>query len=303
MAENDNPVLLCIVGATACGKTRLAVKLAHLANGEIISADSRQVYKQMDIGTGKDLNEYVIDGKSIPYHLIDVADAGYRYSVYEFKRDFKKAYSDIVKRDKLPILCGGSGLYIEAVLGNYLLNYVPVNRGFRQKCNELSTEELTEMLQQKKKLHNTTDTLDRERLIRALEIALYNEHYPAKAEKFAPNYKLFYINVERERLRERIAVRLRQRLENGLVEEVQSLMDKGIDLHYYGLEYRFIPHYLNGEMEYENMIERLEIAIGQFAKRQQTWFNRMRRNGFELIDIEESMSDDDKAEFIIQCCR
>ena len=300
METNSNPLLLCVVGPTACGKTRLSAKLAHILNGEIISADSRQVYKGMSIGTGKDLDEYVIDGKSIPYHLIDIIDAGQKYDIYRFRRDFKNAYKDIVKRDKQPILCGGSGLYIESILNNYRLEYVPYNIGFRQKCTSLSMEELTCMLQQKKKLHNTTDIIDRERLIRALEIALYNEQYPAKAAMFSPNYKLFHINVERDILRQRIAVRLRQRLENGLVEEVKSLMDRGIDLNYYGLEYRFVSNYLKGEMAYEEMVEQLEIAIGQFAKRQQTWFNRMKRNGFELIDIEESMSDDEKIKFVIR---
>jgi len=303
MEENNNPVLLCVVGPTACGKTHLAVRLAHALDGEIISADSRQVYRNMSIGTGKDLEEYVFDGKTIPYHLIDIVDAGGKYSIYEYQRDFKIAYQDIVKRDKLPILCGGSGLYIESVLNNYRLDYVPFNRAFRQKCSAFSMEELTQMLQQKKKLHNTTDTTDRERLIRALEIAVYNEQYPAKAAKFSSNYKLFYIEVEREQLRKRIAVRLHNRLQNGLIEEIKSLMDNGIDLHYYGLEYRFVSDYLNGSLSYEEMAERLEIAIGQFAKRQQTWFNRMKRNGFEFIDIDESLSDDEKVQFIIQCCR
>lgn len=303
MNTTDNPLLLCIVGPTASGKTHLAVTLASLLNGEIISADSRQVYRGMTIGTGKDLDEYSIDGHAIPYHLIDIADAGSKYNIYEFRRDFKQAYKNITTRDKLPILCGGSGLYIESILNNYRLDYVPYNRGFRQKCSTLSMEELTEMLQQKKKLHNTTDTMDRERLIRALEIAIYNEEYPAMAAAFSPNYKLFYLDVERERLRERIAVRLRHRLENGLIEEVQTLMEAGIDLYYYGLEYRFVSAYLNGLMQYDEMFEHLETAIGQFAKRQQTWFNRMKRNGFELIDIDETMSDEEKVSFIIQGCK
>ncbi|MCL2131532.1 MAG: tRNA (adenosine(37)-N6)-dimethylallyltransferase MiaA [Lentimicrobiaceae bacterium] len=300
MATKGNPLLLCILGPTACGKTHLAAKLAHILNGEVISADSRQVYREMTIGTGKDLNEYVIDGQSIPYHLIDIVNTGHKYNIYEYQRDFKKVYKDIAKRDKMPILCGGSGLYIESVLGNYRLDYVPYNRALRQKCLPLSMEELTEMLQQKKKLHNTSDTTDRERLIRALEIAVYNEEYPHIAAKFSPNYKLFYVNAEREVLRERIAVRLRKRLEDGMVEEVKSLMDAGFKVHYYGLEYRYISDYLNGMMTYEEMTGQLEIAIGQFAKRQQTWFNRMKKIGFELIDIDESMSDDEKIRFILQ---
>ena len=300
METSDNPLLLCIVGPTACGKTHLAVQLAHVLDGEIISADSRQVYKEMTIGTGKDLNEYVIGRKTIPYHLIDLVNVGYKYSIYEYKRDFQTAYKKIVSKNKLPILCGGSGLYVESVLNNYRLDYVPCNKGLRQKCSALSMEELTEMLQQKKKLHNTTDITDRERLIRALEIAVYNEEYPAKAAIFSPNYKLFYINVERDCLRQRIAVRLRQRMENGLIEEVKSLMDADFDLHYYGLEYRFVSSYLKGEIPYNQMLECLEIAIGQFAKRQQTWFNRMKRNGFELIDIDEKLSDEEKLQFIIQ---
>ena len=300
METNDNPLLLCVLGPTACGKTHLAVQLAHILNGEIISADSRQVYRGMTIGTGKDLDEYVIDGKTIPYHLIDIVDAGKKYNIYQFQRDFKQAYRDVANRNKQPIFCGGSGLYIESVLSNYRLDYVPYNRGFRQKCSTLSMEELTCMLQEKKKLHNSTDTTDRERLVRALEIALYNEEYPAEAAMFSPNYKLFYINVERDILRQHIATRLRLRLENGLVGEVKSLMERGIDLHYYGLEYRFVSNYLKGETSYETMVEQLEVAIGQFAKRQQTWFNRMKRNGFELIDIDENMNDDEKIAFIIQ---
>lgn len=295
--------LLCIVGATACGKTHLAVQLAHTLQGEIISADSRQVYRRMSIGTGKDLNEYKIDKKQIPYHLIDIVDAGYHYNVYEYQRDFQRVYADIKDRNKTPILCGGSGMYIESVLdSNYRLEYVPVNEEFRKDAEHFSMEELTARLKSCKSVHNSTDILDRKRLIRALEIALYYRENPQNQANDPIHYLLFYLSFERTVLRERIALRLKQRLDNGMIEEVKSLLESGIstdELSYYGLEYRFISQYLAGMMDYDSMFSKLHIAIGQFAKRQQTWFARMQRNGFNMIDIDGLLSDEQKLEKIL----
>jgi tRNA dimethylallyltransferase len=290
----QNIPLICIVGPTASGKTRLAVQVANAVGGEIISADSRQIYRKMDIGTGKDLNEYNIAGKRIPYHLIDIVDAGYHYNVYEYQRDFQAVYTDILNRNRVPILCGGSGMYIESVLNNnYRLDYVPVNEGLRKETENYTMEELTAKLKSYKSLHNNTDILDRERLVRALEIALYYEQNPQNQSNKPINYQLFYLSFERSILREHIALRLKQRLENGMIEEVKLLLDSGIsmeNLFYYGLEYRFISQYLTGTMNYDTMVSKLCIAIGQFAKRQQTWFNRMKRNGFTMIEIDGSLS-------------
>ncbi|MDR0604091.1 MAG: tRNA (adenosine(37)-N6)-dimethylallyltransferase MiaA [Bacteroidales bacterium] len=290
----QNLPLLCIVGATASGKTHLAVQLAHRLQGEIISADSRQVYKRMDIGTGKDINEYIIDNKQIPCHLIDIVEPGHHYNVYEYQRDFRVVYNDIVNRNKIPVLCGGSGMYIEAVISNYQLDYVPVDEEFHRLMEKRPMNELITELKSYKPLHNNTDILDKKRLIRALEIALYGKQKPCYQSDMLNNYTLFYITFERSVLRQRIALRLKQRLENGMINEVKSLLETGIsmeDLFYYGLEYRFISQYLAGKMNYETMVSALTIAIGQFAKRQQTWFNRMRRNGFKLIDIDGSLPD------------
>ena len=299
----QNTPLICIAGPTACGKTHLAVQLAHAINGEIISADSRQVYRGMNIGTGKDLNEYNIAGKQIPYHLIDIVDAGYQYNIYEYQRDFQAVYADITGRNKTPVLCGGSGMYIESVLNNnYRLDYVPVNEAFRKEIEHSSMEELAERLKSCKPLHNNTDILDRKRLIRALEIALYYKQNLQNQTNKPIDYRLFYISFERDILRERIALRLKQRLNNGMIEEVQSLLDSGLSqdaLSYYGLEYRFISQYLAGVMNYETMVSKLCIAIGQFAKRQQTWFSRMKRNGFKMIDIDGTLSGEEKRKRLI----
>ena len=299
----QNIHLLCIVGATASGKTHLAVQLADVVQGEIISADSRQVYRGMNIGTGKDLNEYTLAGKQIPYHLIDIVDAGHHYNIYEYQRDFNLVYADIISRGKTPILCGGSGMYIEAVLNhNYRLDYVPLNDIFRKEAEKYSMDELTAKLKSYKSLHNNTDILDRERLVRALEIAMYYEQNPQMKTNVIANYKLFYLCFARSVLRERIALRLEQRLNNGMIEEVKLLLTSGIstdELFYYGLEYRFIAQYLIGEMDYETMKSKLLIAIGQFAKRQQTWFDRMRRNGFTMIDIDGLLPDTQKLDMIL----
>ena len=274
--------LICVLGPTASGKTRFAVNLAGEIGGEIISADSRQVYRGMDIGTGKDLGEY----GEIPYHLIDIVDAGSKYNIYEYQRDFEKAYSDIRSRGKRVILCGGSGLYIEAAVGGYYLPDVPADHNLRNELDKLPTEELVAKYESLRKPHNTTDYDTRQRLIRALEIAIYEESHPVSRTSYSPK-KTKYIGIEvsREERNARIDARLKARLEEGMVEEVKSLLDGGIpaqDLIYYGLEYKFITLYLTGELTYDEMVNRLGTAIHQFAKRQMTWFRGMERRGIEI---------------------
>ena len=288
--------LLCIIGTTAGGKTHLATRLANILDGEILSADSRQVYRHMDIGTGKDLEEYVIDGKQIPYHLIDIVEAGSHYNIYEYQRDFFTAHEDILARGKVPILCGGSGMYIEAVLADYRLEHVPENIQLKEEAESMTLEELAKMLRKYTTLHNTTDITDKQRLIKALEIAIYYSEHPQVKKEPIPR-KIFCIHFERPVLRGRIALRLHERLKNGLIEEVEFLMQEGIrdeDLYYYGLEYRFVSQYLKKEMDFKTMEYKLFNAIGQFAKRQETWFRRMRKNGYELIDIDGTLSDEQK---------
>ncbi|MDR1459103.1 MAG: tRNA (adenosine(37)-N6)-dimethylallyltransferase MiaA, partial [Bacteroidales bacterium] len=241
--------------------------------------------------------EYLIDKKQIPYHLIDIVETGYHYNVYEYRRDFQLVYNDIIRRNKIPILCGGSGMYIEAVINNYRMDYVPTDEEFHREMEKRPMNELITELKSYKSLHNHTDILDKKRLIRALEIALYYRQNPCFQSNPSINYMMFYIVFERSVLRRRIALRLKQRLENGMIEEVKSLLDSGVsmeDLCYYGLEYRFISQYLAGKMDYETMSSKLAIAIGQFAKRQQTWFSRMRRNGIQMIDVEGCLSDSQK---------
>jgi tRNA dimethylallyltransferase len=294
--------LVCIVGPTASGKTHLAVRLAYILDGEIISADSRQVYRKMDIGTGKDLDEYCIGKKQIPYHLIDIVDPGFQYDVYKYGHDFQNAYQNILSRKKVAILCGGSGMYIESIVGNYGLEYVPINNEFRKQAQNESVDTLIDMLKEYKTLHNTTDSIDRERLIRAMEIALYSEQHPPLVKSKPIPYKIFCLSFKRAILRERIALRLQERLDNGMIEEVQSLLDSGVseaNLYYYGLEYRFISQYIQGKIDYKTMAYELRIAIGQFAKRQQTWFNRMRYRGFAMIDIDGSLSEVKQLEQIL----
>ncbi len=276
--------LLTILGPTASGKTQLAAHLAARLNGEVISADSRQVYRGMDIGTGKDLADYMVDGKMVPVHLIDIVDAGYQYNVYEYQRDFLDVYHDLQNRGKFPVLCGGSGLYLEAVLNNYRLIQVPVNEELRQKLEGKTLDELTEILKSyKSRLHNITDVENERRAIRAIEI---EDYYATHAENNSPMPKLnsLVVGVKFDRLsrRKRITQRLHQRLNEGMVEEVKKLLDTGLkpdDLMYYGLEYKYITQYLMGDLTYDSMVEKLNTAIHQFAKRQMTWFRRMERQG------------------------
>lgn len=277
---------ITILGPTASGKTGVAVKLAAEINAEIISADSRQVYRRMDLGTGKDLEDYCIQGKNIPYHLIDIAEPGTKYNVYEYQKDFLQAYNDIRSRGKKVIVCGGTGLYLESVLRSYRLSPVPQNPELREQLSGKSLAELTYILSQYKTLHNTTDVDSAQRAIRAIEIAEYYKHTPIDDRPF-PTLTSYVIgiDVDRETRRQRISARLKQRLDNGMVDEVKRLLAEGIpadDLIYYGLEYKFLTLYAIGKMSYEEMFRQLEIAIHQFAKRQMTWFRGMERRGIDI---------------------
>jgi len=274
--------LTCVLGPTASGKTRYAVALAKQTGAEILSADSRQVYRGMDIGTGKDLADY--DG--VPYHLIDIVPAGTRYDIYRYQRDFHKAYGDIKARGRQAILCGGSGLYIEAATRGYRLPDVPQNPELRASLEKETDEALIQKLASLKSLHNSTDYDTRQRLIRALEIAIYEQEHPVDRTAFPPiKTKYIGLDVSREVRNARIDARLDARLAAGMVGEVKGLLDSGIapeDLIYYGLEYKFVTLYLTGQLTYDEMHDRLATAIHQFAKRQMTWFRGMERRGIEI---------------------
>ena len=296
--------IITILGPTACGKTALAVNLAAKTGGEIISADSRQVYRGMDIGTGKDLSEYNVDGKQIPYHLIDIEDAGQKYNLFRFQEDFNAAYEDIANRGVLPILCGGTGLYMEAVLKGYALSPVPQDDNLRKKLSTRTLTELKELLMWLKArngsaMHNETDVDTVSRAIRAIEIELHNLRHPVDARNLpAVSSLIVGLDVDRDVRRERITARLKARLNEGMVEEVRGLLAKdGItkeDLMYYGLEYKYVTAYVVGEMSYDDMFKQLEIAIHQFAKRQMTWFRGMERRGFNIHWLNASMPMADK---------
>ena len=287
--------LITILGPTACGKTTIATALAARIDGEIISADSRQVYRRMDIGTGKDLSDYVIDGKAIPYHLIDICEPGTKYNLFQYQHDCLEAYNDIVGRNRQPILCGGTGLYLESVLGGYSLSPVPQNPELRQRLEGKSLEELTQMLTELKRqtgsnMHNQTDVDTAQRAIRAIEIEDYNLRQPTGKRDFPDiPYIIIGIDIDRELRRQRITQRLKARLKEGMVEEVRGLLDSGIpaeDLIYYGLEYKYVTEYVIGAISFDEMFSRLEIAIHQFAKRQMTWFRGMERRGFHIHWVE-----------------
>ena len=301
--------MVTILGPTASGKTTLATRLAHTIGGEIISADSRQVYRNMDIGTGKDLADYVVDDKKIPYHLIDIAEAGTKYNLYQYQHDFHVAYQDIVSRDERPILCGGTGLYLEAVLKGYELSPVPQNAELREKLERKSLAELTQVLSDLKAqtgsvMHNTTDVDSCQRAIRAIEIETYNiEHTTALRTMPAIDSLIIGVNIEREERRRKITARLKQRLDEGMVEEVRALLDSGIaadDLIYYGLEYKFITEYIIGKLTYEEMFRQLEIAIHQFAKRQMTWFRGMERRGTTIHWVDASLPMSEKLNEVLR---
>ena len=296
--------MITILGPTACGKTALAVSLAAKTGGEIISADSRQVYRGMDIGTGKDLSEYQMDGKQIPYHLIDIEEAGQKYNLFRFQEDFNAAYENITSRGVQPILCGGTGLYMEAVLKGYALSPVPQDDNLRKKLSTRSLGELKELLiwlkaRNGSAMHNETDVDTVSRAVRAIEIEFHNLRHPVDTRRVpAVGSLIVGLDVDRDVRRERITARLKARLEEGMVEEVRGLLEKdGItkeDLMYYGLEYKYVTAYVVGEMSYEDMFNQLEIAIHQFAKRQMTWFRGMERRGFNIHWLNASMPMADK---------
>lgn len=291
---------ICVLGATATGKTSLATELAFNYDAEIISADSRQIYRGMDIGTGKDLGEYTLHGKDIPFHLIDIADAGYRYNLYEYQQDFIKAWDDISSRGKLPLICGGTGLYIEAVLKGYKLIAVPTNEALRATLEGKSLEELSSILKTYKELHNTTEVDTSKRAIRAIEIEDYYKTNPT-IDTYYPDINPLIVGIkfEREERRERITQRLHARFEEGMLDEVRGLLDSGIpaeDLIYYGLEYKYMTQHLTGEISYDYMVEKLNISIHQFAKRQMTWFRKMEKDGFNIHWLDGHMSTEEKVE-------
>lgn len=314
--------MITILGPTASGKTSLAAALASHINGmdssmcggdthgaEIISADSRQVYRGMNIGTGKDLEDYTVGGKLIPYHLIDICDAGTKYNLFQYQQDFYDAYQDITHRGVLPILCGGTGLYIESVLKGYHLSPVPQNPALRSSLEGKTLEELTDMLVDLKakngsNMHNRTDVDTAQRAIRAIEIETYNlEHPMPERELPAVDSLVIGVSIDRDARRDKITRRLKQRLENGMVEEIKGLLDRGIpaeNLLYYGLEYKFVTEYVIGKTSYEEMLRGLEIAIHQFAKRQMTWFRGMERRGFTIHWIDALQPMDQKVEQVLE---
>ncbi len=288
-------LLLTILGPTACGKTSLAVAVAGCIDAEIISADSRQVFRGMDIGTGKDLEEYCLDGREIACHLVDIRDAGEEYNLYQFMNDFKSAFQDIESRGHRAILCGGSGMYIESVIRSYRLPDAPVDEDYRMAQKHYSDEELTARLASYIKLHNHTDTETRDRLLRALEIQEYRQQNPDSYTKLPPmRHLVIGVTYPRDVVVERIGIRLRQRLENGMIDEVQRLLDNGVPrerLLKYGLEYKHITRYLTEDYPYGQMYENLYTDIRRFSKRQMTWFRRMERNGVQIhwIDGQKEM--------------
>ena len=301
---NSKYDLIAILGPTASGKTPFAAHLAARLDTEIISADSRQIYRGMDLGTGKDLADYVVEGKAIPYHLIDICDPGYKYNLFEYQRDFLKAYEAIRERGKLPIMCGGTGLYLESILKGYRLLDVPQNPELRAALEGKSLEELTAILQGYKTLHNTTDVDTAKRAIRAIEIEEFYRQTPPEVRSF-PELQSFIIglDISRELRREKITRRLKQRLEEGMLDEIRRLLNSGLspdDLIYYGLEYKYLTLHVIGKLSYEEMFTQLEIAIHQFAKRQMTWFRGMERRGIAIHWIEATLPMEEKIELVMQ---
>ena len=302
--EPQKDRIICITGPTATGKTARAVSLARKIGGEIISADSRQVYKGMDLGTGKDLEEY----GDVPYHLIDICEAGEKYNLYRFIRDFHNSVKEIRSHNNYVIVCGGTGMYLENALSGLLLPEVPENKELRERLSGSSLEELTSLLKEYKTLHNTTDIDTPKRAIRAIEIEEYYRRNPEKAEntvkkKTRPlDHLIIGIDIPRDIRRERISQRLRKRLDAGMVEEVRTLIKNGVkaeDLIYYGLEYKYLTLYVIGEISYEEMVSRLEIAIHQFAKRQMTWFRGMQNRGFNIHWLPFDLDDNEFNERVL----
>jgi len=296
--------LITVLGATAGGKTSFASNLAYHINAEIISADSRQVYRKMNIGTGKDYEDYLVNGVQVPVHLIDIIEPGKKYNVYQFQKDFIDVYKNIKYRGKNAILCGGSGLYLEAVLKDYQLITVPQNSELRAELESKSMDELISVLEHRKSLHNVSDTSDRKRLIRAIEIAEYYANKPNENQNLSDlKHLVIGIKFDRNSRRKRISERLKQRLENGMIEEVQGLIDSGVSedsLIYYGLEYKYVTMYLQGAISYNEMFSQLETAIHQFSKRQMTWFRRMERNGIEIHWLDGYLNLEQKIEGIFK---
>ena len=307
LMENGRSDLVAVLGPTAVGKTAFAAHLADRIGGEIISADSRQVYRGMDIGTGKDMDDYLVDGSRIPVHLVDILDAGYEYNVYLFKQDFLRVFTDITERQKIPVLCGGTGLYIESILRNYRLLSVPVNEELRNDLEKKNFEELEGILKLYGPLHNKTDLVNRKRIVRAIEIAMYQALQPDnQADSKEMNSVVLGIKLERVERRNMITERLMKRLKEGMIDEVERLLEKGVPpdkMEYYGLEYRFITRYIRHELTYDEMVKRLNTAIHQFAKRQMTYFRGMERRGVKIHWIDGTLPMEEKLELGISICR
>lgn len=304
MELNSDYDLLVVTGPTASGKTSLAVAIANRVGGEIISADSRQVYRGMNLGTGKDYNDYQIDGIHIPYHLIDIADAGYKYNVFEYQRDFIKVYSQLKERSVFPVVCGGSGMYADSIITGYKMLEVPPDSGLRMRLEKKSMEKLMEILSTFRKSHNTTEIDTKKRIIRAIEIEYFSRNLSKQSSEI-PKVRSLVVGVmfDREARRRRISERLKHRLDAGMVEEVKLLIDMGINsetLIYYGLEYKYITLFLNGKLSYSEMARDLEIAIHQFAKRQMTWFRGMEKRGTKINWLDGNLPMDEKVERVME---
>jgi tRNA dimethylallyltransferase len=299
--------LLLVTGPTASGKTSLAATIASMTGGEIISADSRQVYRGMNLGTGKDYDDYVINGSKVPSHLIDIADPGYKYNVFEYQRDFNKVYTELKKKKAFPVVCGGSGMYVDSIITGYKMFEVPPDSGLRLELEKKSMEELKEILLTFKNLHNVSDLDTKKRVIRAIEIE-HSSRNKAKTSSRFPEIKALIVGVmfDRDTRRKRISERLGERLRSGMIDEVKSLIDQGVNnetLIYYGLEYKFITFYLTGKLSYDEMVKGLEIAIHQFAKRQMTWFRGMERKGIKINWIDGTLPMEEKVESVMDLLR
>jgi len=301
--HSNNYDILIITGPTASGKTSLAVNVAHLLNGEIISADSRQVYRRMNIGTGKDYSDYIINGAQMPCHLIDIVEPGEKYNVFEYQRRFFEVYKSLKQRGVFPVVCGGSGMWVDSIVSGYRMMEVPPNDDLRKQLEEKSLEELIAMLSSLKKLHNTTDIDTKKRAIRAIEIEYYTQNNTTGTSQVAEvNSLIVGVLPDRDLRRENIAKRLQQRLNEGMIDEVKELLDSGITpeaLIYYGLEYKFITLYLIDQITYDQMVLSLQTAICQFAKRQMTWFRGMERRGIKINWIDAQLPLDDKISIVI----
>ncbi len=301
--DNSPYNLLVILGPTASGKTTFAAHLAKRLDGEIISADSRQIYRGMDLGTGKDIEDYTIDGYTIPHHLLDIVDAGYKYNVFEYQSDFFKAFEQVQANKRWPIMCGGTGMYIESVLKKYKLINVPVNQELRDSLQGKNLQELTAILANYKSLHNQTDTDTVKRAIRGIEIEEYYLKHP-EIEVELPDIKplIIGVNIDREARRRKITTRLKKRLDEGMIDEVKQLLDSGVspeDLIYYGLEYKYLTMHVTGELSYKQMFDKLNVAIHQFAKRQMTWFRGMERKGAKIHWVDAFEPIDERIERVI----